>query len=243
MIRPTQLSDISLSDIFDCDEHGVGIPGSVPVTQNDTSFIRLSFPLHKSTVKYAKSTTSMAVFNWIPWQYRSRKTKRRPFWKRFQLLGLSLSKPSFQINPMTLTNHSLPHLLFIGISRNILPTACTSLRTRISVSTVPTVIKPSPPLTYPTSEDSPSSILRELRPNSFAATERMKELFCSTICSLVLIVHKYSKPRLIALGRLPGTYRWKPVNDHPEAEENVLGAMIVRLSDNSVLVPFLPVGK
>ena len=62
MIRPTQLTDISLSDIFDCDEHGVGIPGSVPVTQNDTSFIQLSFPLHKSTVKYAKSTTSMAVY-------------------------------------------------------------------------------------------------------------------------------------------------------------------------------------
>lgn len=26
-----------------------------------------------------------------------------------------------------------------------------------------------------------------------------QELFCSTICSLVLVVHKYSKPRLIAL--------------------------------------------
>ena len=34
------------------------------------------------------------------------------------------------------------------------------------------------------------------------------------------------------------------MNEHPEAEENVPGAMIVRLSDNSVLVsnvPFLPV--
>lgn len=33
-------------------------------------------------------------------------------------------------------------------------------------------------------------------------------------------------------GRIPGTLKWKPVNDVPEAEEDVPGALIVRLRDN-----------
>ena len=33
-------------------------------------------------------------------------------------------------------------------------------------------------------------------------------------------------------GRIPGTSRWKPVNEVPEAEEDVPGALIVRLRDN-----------
>ena len=33
-------------------------------------------------------------------------------------------------------------------------------------------------------------------------------------------------------GRIPGTSKWKPVNENPEAEEDVPGALIVRLRDN-----------
>ena len=33
-------------------------------------------------------------------------------------------------------------------------------------------------------------------------------------------------------GRIPGTGKWKPVNENPEAEEDVPGALIVRLRDN-----------
>lgn len=72
----------------------------------------------------------------------------------------------------------------------------------------------------------------------------------SIICSLLLLVHKSSRPRLTILvrpfpyfeyrdrlirnikGRIPGTSRWKPVNEVPEAEEDVPGALIVRLRDN-----------
>lgn len=33
-------------------------------------------------------------------------------------------------------------------------------------------------------------------------------------------------------GRIPGTDRWKPINENPEAEEDVPGALIVRIREN-----------
>ena len=35
-----------------------------------------------------------------------------------------------------------------------------------------------------------------------------------------------------AQGRIPGTKKWKPVKDDPEAEEDVPGALIVRIRDD-----------
>ncbi|KAJ7072783.1 sulfate transporter family-domain-containing protein [Mycena amicta] len=54
----------------------------------------------------------------------------------------------------------------------------------------------------------------------------------SLIASLLLVVHRSSKARMTILGRIPGTDRWKPINENPEAEEDVSGALIVRIREN-----------
>ncbi|KAG6910445.1 hypothetical protein DXG01_010800 [Tephrocybe rancida] len=54
----------------------------------------------------------------------------------------------------------------------------------------------------------------------------------SLIISLLLVVHKSSKARMTILGRIPGTDRWKPVNENPEAEESADGTLIVRIREN-----------
>ncbi|KAF8150513.1 sulfate anion transporter [Mycena galopus ATCC 62051] len=54
----------------------------------------------------------------------------------------------------------------------------------------------------------------------------------SLIASLLLVVHRSSKTRMTILGRIPGTERWKPINENPEAEEDVAGALIVRIREN-----------
>ncbi|KAF7304704.1 Sulfate anion transporter [Mycena kentingensis (nom. inval.)] len=54
----------------------------------------------------------------------------------------------------------------------------------------------------------------------------------SMIASLLLVVHRSSKARMTILGRIPGTDRWKPINANPEAEEDVPGALIVRIREN-----------
>ena len=70
----------------------------------------------------------------------------------------------------------------------------------------------------------------------------------SMVLSLVLVVHRSSKTRMTILvsidrlcqlhvltypkGRIPGTDRWKSINENPEAEEDVPGVLIVRIRDN-----------
>ncbi|KAL0955588.1 hypothetical protein HGRIS_001824 [Hohenbuehelia grisea] len=54
----------------------------------------------------------------------------------------------------------------------------------------------------------------------------------SLIISLLLVVHRSSKTRMTILGRIPGTDRWKPINENPEAEEPVSGALIVRIQES-----------
>ncbi|KAJ3980743.1 sulfate anion transporter [Lentinula detonsa] len=54
----------------------------------------------------------------------------------------------------------------------------------------------------------------------------------SLIISLLLVVRRSSKTRMTILGRIPGTDRWKPINENPEAEEDVSGALIVRIRES-----------
>ncbi|KAF9477886.1 sulfate anion transporter [Pholiota conissans] len=54
----------------------------------------------------------------------------------------------------------------------------------------------------------------------------------SLVISLLLVVHRSSKTRMTILGRIPGTDRWKPLKENPEAEENVPGVLIVRIREN-----------
>ncbi|KAF8058779.1 sulfate anion transporter [Lyophyllum atratum] len=54
----------------------------------------------------------------------------------------------------------------------------------------------------------------------------------SLIISLLLVVRRSSRARMAILGRIPGTDRWKPINENPEAEESVEGALIIRIREN-----------
>ena len=36
----------------------------------------------------------------------------------------------------------------------------------------------------------------------------------------------------VTQGRIPGTDTWKPINENPEAEEDVPGVMIIRLRED-----------
>ncbi|KAJ7154873.1 sulfate anion transporter, partial [Mycena crocata] len=57
-------------------------------------------------------------------------------------------------------------------------------------------------------------------------------IMLSLIASLLLVVHRSSKARMTILGRIPGSDLWKPINENPEAEEAVPGALIVRIREN-----------
>ncbi|KAJ7634760.1 sulfate anion transporter [Roridomyces roridus] len=58
-------------------------------------------------------------------------------------------------------------------------------------------------------------------------------IMLSMIASLLLVVHRSSKTRMTILGRIPGTDRWKPINENPEAEEEAVpGALIIRIREN-----------
>lgn len=54
----------------------------------------------------------------------------------------------------------------------------------------------------------------------------------SVIISLLLVVHRSSKTRMSILGRVPGTERWKPINEESGATEDDTGVLIVRIHDN-----------
>ncbi|KAI0753444.1 sulfate anion transporter [Daedaleopsis nitida] len=54
----------------------------------------------------------------------------------------------------------------------------------------------------------------------------------SVVISLLLVVRRSSRTRMTILGRIPGTDRWKPVDENPEAEEDATGVLIVRIREN-----------
>jgi high affinity sulfate transporter 1 len=54
----------------------------------------------------------------------------------------------------------------------------------------------------------------------------------SLVISLLMVVHRSSKTRMTILGRIRGTNRWKPIQENPEAEESVAGALIVQIREN-----------
>lgn len=55
----------------------------------------------------------------------------------------------------------------------------------------------------------------------------------SIVISLLLVIHRSSKARLMILGRIPGTDRWKPISEDPEAmEDSASGTLIIRIREN-----------
>jgi len=55
----------------------------------------------------------------------------------------------------------------------------------------------------------------------------------SIVISLLLVIHRSSKARLMILGRIPGTDTWKPISEDPEAmEDSASGTLIIRIREN-----------
>jgi len=54
----------------------------------------------------------------------------------------------------------------------------------------------------------------------------------SVTVSLLLVVHRSSRARMSILGRVPGTDKWKPIQENPDAEEAVPGVLIVRIRES-----------
>ncbi|KAG8991328.1 hypothetical protein FRB90_001392, partial [Tulasnella sp. 427] len=54
----------------------------------------------------------------------------------------------------------------------------------------------------------------------------------SVTVSLLLVVRESSKTSLKILGRIPGTNRWKPIDENPEAQEDIPGVLIVRVRES-----------
>ncbi|KIY52222.1 sulfate anion transporter [Fistulina hepatica ATCC 64428] len=59
-------------------------------------------------------------------------------------------------------------------------------------------------------------------------------IIASLICSLMLVVHRASKTQMTILGRIPGTDRWQPLNENPEAQETIEGVLIVSIRENTL---------
>ncbi|PVF96042.1 hypothetical protein CPB86DRAFT_710075 [Serendipita vermifera] len=54
----------------------------------------------------------------------------------------------------------------------------------------------------------------------------------SVTVSLLMVVHRSSKARMAILGRVPGTDKWKPIQENPDAEEVLPGVLIVRIRES-----------
>ncbi|PAV23187.1 sulfate anion transporter [Pyrrhoderma noxium] len=251
-----------LSDIFNWDELGVDILGSVPITQSNSSFIR--FPLHKSTIKYAKSTTSTAVLITVI-GYLDSIVAAKQNAARFGY-SVSPNRELVALGSSNIIGSFIPGVLpaFGSITRSRI-NADVGGRSQMASFICSSLVLLATFFLLPALYYLPRCVLASVvflvvftilaeAPHDVSYFWRMKAwtdfglmfitfmtsllwdvevgIVCSIICSLLLVVHKSSKPRITILGRLPGTSRWKPVNEHPEAEENVPGAMIVRLRDD-----------
>jgi len=54
----------------------------------------------------------------------------------------------------------------------------------------------------------------------------------SVTVSLLLVVRESSKTSVKILGRIPGTNRWQPIDENPEAQEELPGVLIVRIRES-----------
>ncbi|EIN06590.1 hypothetical protein PUNSTDRAFT_72248 [Punctularia strigosozonata HHB-11173 SS5] len=57
-------------------------------------------------------------------------------------------------------------------------------------------------------------------------------LLVSVIISLLLVVRRSSKTRMTILGRIHGTNEWEPIDENPDAIEDVPGVLIIRIREN-----------
>ncbi|KAI5122315.1 hypothetical protein M0805_002482 [Coniferiporia weirii] len=256
------VASTALSSHFGWDKLGVNILGSVPIKTEGSSLFR--FPVHGSTLKYMKSTTTTAVLIAVI-GYLDSIVAGKQNAVRF---GYSIS-PNRELVALGAAN-------IIGtFIPGLVPAAGSLTRSRINADSggrsqmaslicsalvllatffllpslyyLPRCILASVVflVVFTIVAEAPHEVSYFWRMRSWTDLGLMLVTFittllfnievgivCSIICSLLLVVHKSSKPRLTILGRIPGTTRWKPVNDSPEAEEDVPGALIVRLRDN-----------
>ncbi|EJD08166.1 sulfate anion transporter [Fomitiporia mediterranea MF3/22] len=251
-----------LSNVFDWDDLGVSVLGSVPITSSERSFVR--FPLHQATLRYAKSTTSTAVLIAVI-GYLDSIVAAKQNASRFGY-SISPNRELVALGAANIVGSFVPGLLpaFGSITRSringdvggrsqmasLICSAFVLLATFFLLPALyylPRCVLASIVflVVFSILAEAPHDISYFWRMRSWTDFGLMSITFfttlfwnvevgivCSIICSLLLVVHKSSKPRLTILGRIPGTTRWKPVNEYPEAEEDVPGALIIRLRDN-----------
>ncbi|KAH8115181.1 sulfate anion transporter [Phellopilus nigrolimitatus] len=240
-----------LTDIFDWDALGVSVLGAVPISSGNGSFIH--FPVHKSTLRYMQSTTStaisIAVIGYLDSIVAAKQNAAH--------FGYSISpnRELVALGASNIVGSFIPGLLpaFGSITRSrinadvggrsqMASLICSALVLLATFFLLPAFVFL---VVFSLLAEAPHDVLYFWKMRAYTDLGLMLITFttsllwnvevgivCSIICSLLLVVHKSSKPRLTILGRLPGTTRWKPVNDNPEAEEDVPGAMIVRLRDD-----------
>lgn len=57
-------------------------------------------------------------------------------------------------------------------------------------------------------------------------------LVASVVFSLILVIQKSTQTRIKIIGRVPGTDRWVPIDEHDDAEEEIPGVLAVRIRES-----------
>ncbi|KAG5638446.1 hypothetical protein H0H81_012663 [Sphagnurus paluster] len=198
------------------DKEGVDILGAVPITTGE-SFIQ--FPIRAANLKYLRRTTSTAVLISIVGFLDSIVAAKQNS-ARFGY-GISPNRELVALGAANLVGSFIP---------GTLPAYGSITRSRINGDV---------------GGQTPHDVIYYWRMGAWVDMSLMSLTFffsivwnvevgvvVSLIISLLLVVHRSSKARMTILGRIPGTDRWKPVNENPEAEESVEGALIVRIREN-----------
>ncbi|KAK8861653.1 hypothetical protein IAR55_002476 [Kwoniella newhampshirensis] len=57
-------------------------------------------------------------------------------------------------------------------------------------------------------------------------------LVASVVFSLILVIQKSTQTRIKIIGRLPGTDKWVPIDEHEAAQEEIPGVLVVRIRES-----------
>ncbi|KAH9485682.1 Putative sulfate transporter [Psilocybe cubensis] len=199
------------------DKLGVNILGAVDV-QNSSSFIE--FPFRRSNFRFLRRTTSTAVVIAVV-----------GFLDSIVAAKQNAARFGYSISP----NRELVALGAANLAGSFIPGTLPAFGSITSIGLV----------VYSLLAEAPHEILYYWNMGAWVDLTIMGLTFFLSIIwnievgvvvglvvSLLLVVHRSSKTRMTILGRIPGTDRWKPLKENPEAEESVAGALIVRIREN-----------
>ncbi|PPQ88997.1 hypothetical protein CVT25_005095 [Psilocybe cyanescens] len=239
-----------LSDAFRWDEDGVDILGAVDV-QNSSSFIEI--PFRRSNFRFLRRTTStavvIAVVGFLDSIVAAKQNAAR--------FGYSISpnRELVALGAANLAGSFVPGTLpaFGSITRSringdvggrtqMASLVCSGVILLATFFLLPWFIGL---VIYSLLAETPHEVLYYWHMGAWVDLTIMGLTFFLSIIwnievgvvvglvvSLLLVVHRSSKTRMTILGRIPGTDRWKPLKENPEAEETTAGVLIVRIREN-----------